>query len=75
MRQELNQEEGKTKNDSQAKKMQELDGKIKNLEKQKKEKEELEREQAEQERQKQQQRQLGNRGFLDNIKSYSVEDI
>ena len=55
--------------------MQELDGKIKNLEKQKKEKEELEREQAEQERQKQQQRQLGNRGFLDNIKSYSVEDI
>jgi hypothetical protein len=39
MRQELLLEESKSKNDSQSKKMQELESKIKLLEKQKKEKE------------------------------------
>lgn len=55
--------------------MKDLEEKIKGLEKQKREAEERQAQEEEAERLKQQQRLQGNRGFLDNIKSYSVEDI
>jgi len=75
MRSELLKEESKVKEDSQHNKMQELDKKIANLELMKKEKLLKQHEEEELEKLKQEQRLAGNKNFLGNIKSFSVDDI
>ena len=75
MRKEIMIEESKTKNDNHKHKMSELDVKIKNLEKIQKEREDKQQEDENQERTRQQQREAGNKNFLGNIKSYSIDDI
>ena len=75
MRSELLKEESKVKEDSQHNKMQELDKKIANLELMRKEKLLKQHEEEELEKLKQEQRLAGNKNFLGNIKSFSVDDI
>ncbi len=55
--------------------MKDLDGKIIKLEQIQKEREEKQREEEDKQRLKMQKREEGNKNFLGNIKSYSIEDI
>lgn len=75
MRQEMLQEESKSKDDNQKHKFEELNKKIESLEQIKKEKVEKVREQEEEDKRKQQNRETGNKNFLGNIKSFNVDDI
>ena len=75
MRNDLLKEESKAKETHQNNKMSELNVKIEKLELMKKEKDERQRMEEDAQRQKLTQKAQGNKNFLDNIKSYSVEDI
>lgn len=55
--------------------MKELEGKIKKLEQAKRERELEQKAEEEKQRQSIQQRENKNKNFLENIKSYSIEDI
>lgn len=75
MRSEILKADSMIKQENHQNKMRDLDDRIKQLEKIQNEREEKKRQEEEEERQRLQQRDKGNKNFLGNIKSYSIDDI